>query len=317
MVGIYEIKNKLTGRVYIGQSMNIKRRWRAHRNSSKTEDSRLYQDIREIGIDNFEFKVIEECLKEDLNQLEISYIEDSKNSKYGSYNINSRLFTGTMGYTLDEDKVKEIRNLLVDAYSSEYIAEMYGVSMNTISSINWGETWYEDHITYPIRDWFEKTEVSCVDCGTSVDYKATRCRNCHNLSIRVVDRPSSEDLLRSLKDTNFERVGEYYGVTGNTIRKWCESYDMPTKASYYKPAIEEIPRELTSEQFNPDDIFPATFIRDGESLEFNNRKEMVNYIINKNISTGTDLAITKGIGRYLSGKRKSYLGFTLKNEINA
>ena len=31
MIGIYKIENKVNGKVYIGQSVNIKKRWKQHK----------------------------------------------------------------------------------------------------------------------------------------------------------------------------------------------------------------------------------------------------------------------------------------------
>jgi transposase-like protein len=51
---------------------------------------------------------------------------------------------------------------------------------------------------------------------------------------RTVDRPSKEVLLQELKESNFTQVGKKYGVSDNTIRKWCRNYDLPTHTSEIK-----------------------------------------------------------------------------------
>lgn len=30
-----------------------------------------------------------------------------------------------------------------------------------------------------------------------------------------------------IRDTSFEQIGRKYGVTGNTIKKWCDDYNLP------------------------------------------------------------------------------------------
>ena len=45
----------------------------------------LYNAIRKYGIENFSFEVIEECLEKELDEKEVSYIEEY-NSYYGGYN---------------------------------------------------------------------------------------------------------------------------------------------------------------------------------------------------------------------------------------
>ena len=61
--GKYMIKNKKTGQIYIGQSINIERRWNFHYNNKKSYIDRA---INKYGVDNFIFKIIEELPKDSL-----------------------------------------------------------------------------------------------------------------------------------------------------------------------------------------------------------------------------------------------------------
>ena len=67
---IYMHKNKLNGKIYIGQSINIEERWKAHRaagqnNNCKYKDYPLYKDMHKYKLDNFDFSIVEKCLKEE------------------------------------------------------------------------------------------------------------------------------------------------------------------------------------------------------------------------------------------------------------
>lgn len=44
---------------------------------------------------------------------------------------------------------------------------------------------------------------------------------------KVIDRPSREILLQEILEFPFTEVGKKYGVTDNTIRKWCKFYKLP------------------------------------------------------------------------------------------
>ena len=72
MIGIYKIINLCNGMVYVGQTNNIHRRWREHR--TKYEDvhkhTKLYEAMRQFGIENFKFSILEECSLEKLNERE-------------------------------------------------------------------------------------------------------------------------------------------------------------------------------------------------------------------------------------------------------
>lgn len=82
--GIYKFTNKTNGKIYIGQSINIERRYYEH---FKRDDSKNYfhRAIKKYGKDNFFFEILEECLEEDLNDREKYYITiyNSNNRKLG------------------------------------------------------------------------------------------------------------------------------------------------------------------------------------------------------------------------------------------
>lgn len=62
--GIYKIRNCINGKVYIGQSINIKNRWKAHKDNITTiYNHPLYNAFRKYGISNFEFSIIEEVIE--------------------------------------------------------------------------------------------------------------------------------------------------------------------------------------------------------------------------------------------------------------
>lgn len=90
MIGIYKITNKINGKVYIGQSVDIDKRKREHFNNYKREENKhyiLYKAINKYGINNFKFEVICECLIEELDDLEIKYIKLYDSYKANGYNM--------------------------------------------------------------------------------------------------------------------------------------------------------------------------------------------------------------------------------------
>ena len=61
MTGIYMIRDKETGREYIGQSVDIERRWMEHKTPKAHGNDRLHGDMRRFGIERFEIIILEEC----------------------------------------------------------------------------------------------------------------------------------------------------------------------------------------------------------------------------------------------------------------
>lgn len=66
MIGIYKITNP-KGKIYIGQSINIVKRFTQYRSTYYKKQYKLYYSIQKYGYDQHIFEVIEECKFEDLN----------------------------------------------------------------------------------------------------------------------------------------------------------------------------------------------------------------------------------------------------------
>lgn len=73
MVGIYKITSP-SGRIYIGQSININDRWKYYKRISKFNmGPKLYNSLSKYGSENHLYEVIEECNIEQLNEQEIHW----------------------------------------------------------------------------------------------------------------------------------------------------------------------------------------------------------------------------------------------------
>lgn len=101
--GIYMIKNKKTGQMYVGQSKHIKRRWVDHKyelNLGIHANTFLQNSWNKYGKDNFSFSILEEVNEDDLNKQEkywIAYYDTFNDSKH--YNLTSG--GDSPEYTLD------------------------------------------------------------------------------------------------------------------------------------------------------------------------------------------------------------------------
>ena len=78
MTGVYQIVNKINGQAYIGESVNIERRWAEHKTPRAGGNDRLHSDMKRFGIENFDFSVIEECPADMLLERELHYIRELK-----------------------------------------------------------------------------------------------------------------------------------------------------------------------------------------------------------------------------------------------
>lgn len=60
MIGIYKIVNP-NGKLYIGQSTNIEKRWRDYKTLHCKGQTKLYNSLKKHGFENHKFEIIEEC----------------------------------------------------------------------------------------------------------------------------------------------------------------------------------------------------------------------------------------------------------------
>ena len=84
--GIYKITNLTTNQDYIGQSVDIKERFRTHIKtalSSAPASNKLYQTMKKYGPEDFTFEVLEEVPRDKLNEREIYWIDFYKTREFG------------------------------------------------------------------------------------------------------------------------------------------------------------------------------------------------------------------------------------------
>jgi group I intron endonuclease len=70
MIGIYKITSP-SNKIYIGQSVNLKTRFRKYKYLNCKRQTHLYNSFVKYGVENHKFEIIEECSLEQLNEREI------------------------------------------------------------------------------------------------------------------------------------------------------------------------------------------------------------------------------------------------------
>ena len=236
-IGIYKIENIINHKVYIGQSRNISERWRAHRTRSQIEDTHLYRSIREYGLENFTFTIIEECLIEELNDKEKYWI------KYYNSNNPDKGYNQTIGgqdevhRSLNEQQIDDIYEMLRQGLSQQIIADKYNITQQLVSLINLGISYTRSGIVYPIKN--NRIEKYCIDCGIPIKKESTRCKKCaakhrDDLHYEKQSYPKRDELKQMIRTLPFTKIGEMFGVTDNAIRRWCDHYSLPRKKTDIK-----------------------------------------------------------------------------------
>ena len=130
MIGIYKIVNLVNGKIYVGQSINIQKRWYQHRSDYNKDGGCpiLYAAIRKYGIENFSFEVIEECSLELLDEREKYWISKMNTLVPNGYNI--ALGGAQRGNTLYN--YEELAKSYLELGSSKKVAEKYNCNFKTV-----------------------------------------------------------------------------------------------------------------------------------------------------------------------------------------
>lgn len=238
MCGIYKITNNINNKCYIGQSINIHRRWNAHKRQ-KT-NSHLCRAFKKYGIENFSFTIIEECSVDELDEKEKYWIRYYDSYRNGYNETIGGDGANGCGVKLTLEQVEQIRYLLENTtLSNLQIAEQFSVSENVVSGINTGYYWKDDTLNYPIRN-IEHNDSYCIDCKKPISRGAIRCIICDGIHKRM-NRPNKEELLLLLQEYNgnFTKIGKLYDATDNTVRNWAKQNDLPYHTSDYRPTKKE------------------------------------------------------------------------------
>lgn len=117
MIGIYIITNLITGKTYIGQSIDIQRRFHEHRCISHESNRHLKYALAKYGKENFKYEVLEECKEDELDERERYYIEKLK----PEYNITTggqdslRRFPDEIKKKISEKSKEQWKNMSYEA----------------------------------------------------------------------------------------------------------------------------------------------------------------------------------------------------------
>lgn len=87
VTGIYKITNQENGKCYIGQSVDVSKRWKDHAKCGLGIDAplgnQLYNDMQTYGIWKFSWELLEQCPREQLNEKERYYINLYQSQDFG------------------------------------------------------------------------------------------------------------------------------------------------------------------------------------------------------------------------------------------
>lgn len=99
--------------------------------------------------------------------------------------------------------------------------------------LDWQDSFNEDKAQQYLQDSQPKKNY-CQICGKEITREATICNSCRGKQQWVTQHPNRAILKQQIRTMNFCAIGRQYGVTDNTIRKWCKTMNLPSKVSIIK-----------------------------------------------------------------------------------
>lgn len=146
-IGIYKLVFNNTSKVYIGQSINIEKRFIDHNSNYKNSrmSAKLAQAYTSFGYPKLE--ILKKCTNEELDRCENKYIKefDSFNNGFNSLELAEDIpkpitfgdLNKSSKYT--NKQIEEVFHLLLDIYNKfSDISEKTGIDISTIRSISQG-----------------------------------------------------------------------------------------------------------------------------------------------------------------------------------
>lgn len=149
---LYKVSQICEKYVYIGITKNPKQRFAEHKNYQS--NTQLRQLIQQYGVEYFQFTILTEGPRQEIEELEALTILEAKalsrlvclNILIGSVNTgdSSQIGEAHWNAKLSEKDIEEIRHFYsLGGITQKEIGEVYGVSNKVISKITLGIRWAE------------------------------------------------------------------------------------------------------------------------------------------------------------------------------
>lgn len=245
MIGIYLITNKVNGKKYIGQSVNIERRFSEHLRSGQPEkyshknerdiNTPIHTAMQKYGVQNFSLTILEECEKNQLDEKEKYWISYYKsNEKQFGYNI---LLGGQANFSLkgeqhsqaklSQKEVDIIKDLLKNSNKNlnDILLLFPFISKSTLSMINQGKTWIDENEEYPLRKLEMARRGSANGRAKFSEEQVMEIRKKYSLGVSPSELYSEYSKIASQSAISailYGKTFKHLPIWNNSKKKWIE-----------------------------------------------------------------------------------------------
>lgn len=83
--------------------------------------------------------------------------------------------------------------------------------------------------------------LKCLKCNCEITKysKSGLCPDCWHKMNRKIERPTREELKDMIRNESFTSIGKKFGISDNSIKKWCISFGLPSKKTEIKLYTDE------------------------------------------------------------------------------
>lgn len=231
MIGIYQFINKVNGKQYIGQSINVKKRIKEHFYKSYLESGQDYNSplhcaIRKYGEENFEIILLKECSYEELDYWEKYYIKLYNTITPNGYNIDSGgqkskiepVYCKECGKVISKDSTLQLCWDCYNLYRASHIPTKENLQQILLKNNgNFTQVGKIFNVTdNAVRKW-------CIKYGLSThssDYKINKLKKPYATPVNQIDMKTGE-IINTFESAN--AAARALGKTkGNHITEVCK-----------------------------------------------------------------------------------------------
>lgn len=200
--GIYKIENIINKKIYIGQSIEIEKRWKKH--LSTKDNFLIHKAIQKYGKNNFNFSILEECDINSLDERECYWINYYNSIVPNGYNMISG---GSNGAGLAKG-IKVVQYSLQGEYIQEYDSALQASNLTGID--HWSicaccRKEYKHSGGFQWRYIFDKEEVKPLSIRT-------------NFTVQQIDKETNEIIAEF---SSLAEATKLTGVASSTICNVC------------------------------------------------------------------------------------------------
>ena len=109
----------MNGKCYIGQSVNIERRFDEHKKYTNRTGKYLHNSMNKYGVDNFSFEIIEECKKSELSEREKYWISYYNSTSPNGYNLTNGGDGGNTFQYRTKEQMEDTKRKISEVTSGE------------------------------------------------------------------------------------------------------------------------------------------------------------------------------------------------------